>query len=102
MHTPWGHYRWTRLPLGISSVPEEFQRRLHDVLCGIEGMGNIADDIIVVVGWGESLAASTRDHDHTVINLLNRLSQHKLKLNPDKIKFKTSTAPFMGDILTPE
>ena len=57
-------------------------------------MVNIADDILVV-GKGESLADATRDHDNTVINLLNRLSQHNLKLNPDKIKFKMSTAPFM-------
>ena len=25
MHTPWGHCRWTRLPFGVSSAPEEFQ-----------------------------------------------------------------------------
>ena len=100
MHTPWGRYRWTRLSFGVSSAPEEFQRRLHDALCGLDGVVNIADDILVV-GKGESLADATRDHDNTVINLLNRLSQHNLKLNPDKIKFKTSTAPFMGHILTP-
>ena len=101
MHTPWGRYRWTRLPFGISSAPEEFQRRLHDVLSGMEGVVNIADDIIVV-GRGESLADATKDHDRTVLNLLARLSEHNLKLNPDKIQFKTSTAPFMGHILTPE
>ena len=93
MHTPWGRYRWTRLPFGISSAPEEFQRRLHDVLCGIEGVVNIADDIIVI-GRGGTLADTIQDHDRTVIALLNRLSHHNLKLNPDKIKFKTSTAPF--------
>ena len=101
MHTPWGRYHWTRLPFGVSSAPEEFQRRLHYAVCGLDGVVNIADDILVV-GKGESLADATRDHDNTVINLLNRLSQHNLKLNPDKIKFKMSTAPFMSHILTPE
>ena len=101
MHTPWGRYRWTRLPFGISSAPEEFQRRLHDVLSGIDGVVNIADDIIVI-GRGESLADATKDHDRTVFNLLARLSENNLKLNPDKIQFKTSTAPFMGHVLTPE
>ena len=101
MHTPWGRYRWTRLPFGISSAPEEFQRRLHDVLCGLDGVINIADDIIVM-GRGESQAEANLDHDRTVVELLARLSQHKLKLNPDKIKFKTHTAPFMGHVLTPE
>ena len=55
MHTPWGQYRWTRLPFGISSVSEEFQSCLHYILCGTAGVVNIADDIIVV-GHGESLA----------------------------------------------
>ena len=100
LHTPWGRYHWTRLPFGVSAAPEEFQRRLHDILCEIDGVVNIADDIIVI-GRGETLTEATRDHV-TVKNLLSRLSQHNLKINPDKIKFKTSTAPFMGHILTPE
>ena len=101
MHTPWGRYRWTRLPFGINSAPEEFQRRIHDVLCGLEGVVNIADDIIVV-GRGKTLPEATHDHDCTVIELMDRLSLHGLRLNPDKIKFKTCTAPFMGHTLTPE
>ncbi|KAK3749289.1 hypothetical protein QZH41_007555 [Actinostola sp. cb2023] len=101
MHTPWGRYRWTRLPFGISSAPEEFQRRIHDVLCGLDGIVNITDDI-TVVGRGEDMAAANVHHDRTVVELLKRLSQHNLKLNPDKIKFKSHTAPFMGHVLTPE
>ena len=101
MHTPWGCSCWTLLPLGISSATKEFQRRIHDVLCCLEGVVNIADDIIVV-GRGKTLSEATHDHDRTVIELMHRLSLHGLRLNPDKIKFKTCTAPFMGHILTPE
>ena len=100
MHTPWGRYRWTRLPFCISSAPEEFQRRIDDLFCGLEGVVNIADDIIVV-GRGKTLSKATHDHDRTVIELMDRLSLHGLRLNPDKIKFKTCTAPFMGHTLTP-
>ena len=67
----------------------------------MDAVVNIADDIIVV-GRGESLAAATVDHDRTVVDLLNRLSQANLKLNSDKIKFKSHTAPFMGHVLNPE
>ena len=52
MHTPWGRYRWTPLPFGVSSDPEECQRRLHDVILDMEGVLNIGDDIIVI-GRGE-------------------------------------------------
>ena len=96
MHTPWGRSRF-----GISSTPEEFQCRLHDILCDIEGVVDIAADIITV-GSGESLYNVHVDHDNTVSELLNWLSQHNLKLNPDKIKFKTCIAPFMGHVLGPK
>lgn len=66
-----------------------------------EGVVNIAEDIIVV-GRGESLTDAHVDHDNTVLELLERLSQHNRKLNRDKIKFKTCTAPFMGHVLSPE
>ena len=58
MHNPWGSYRWTRLPFGISSAPEEFQRRLHDVLSGMKGVLNIADDKIVIGRGGGNSASS--------------------------------------------
>ena len=30
--TPFGRYRWLRMPFGISSAPEEYQRRQHEVI----------------------------------------------------------------------
>ena len=101
MHTPWGCYRWTLLPFGISSAPEEFQRRIHDVLCGLEGVVNIADDIIVV-SRGKTLPEATHDHDRAVIELMDHLSLHGRRLDQDKIKFKTCSAPFIGHFLTTE
>ncbi len=37
-----------------------------------------------------------------MLELLERLTQHQLKINPDKIQLKSYTPPFMGHILTPE
>ena len=53
MHTPWGRYRWLRLPYGISSAPEEFQMRMQELLDGLCGVGNIADDILIF-GLGDT------------------------------------------------
>ena len=94
---------FSQAPLMSSLMTERrfsLLRRIHDVLCGLEGVVNIADDI--VIGQGTSLKEATHDHDRTVIELLDRLSQHLIKLNPDKVKFKTCSVPFMGYILTPE
>ena len=44
MHTIYGRCRWKRLPLGISSAPEEFRMRL---MTDFEGTAIIADGILV-------------------------------------------------------
>ena len=60
---------------------------------------NIGDNIIVI-GRGDSIDQAALDHDKTVLELLRRLTSHNLKLNPDKIRFKAQSAPFMGLLLT--
>ena len=55
--TPLGRYCWNRLPFGLSSSPEEYQRRLHTVLDGLEGTEVIADDILVY-GIGDTTETS--------------------------------------------
>ena len=45
--TPWGRYRWLRMPFDISPAPEEFQRRMDQALAGLNGCKAIADDILV-------------------------------------------------------
>jgi len=45
--TPFGRYRWLRMPFGISSAPEEFQRWQHEITEGLQGVYVIADDILV-------------------------------------------------------
>ena len=45
--TSFGCYHYLRMPFGISSAPEEFQRRMHTALQGLSGVEVIADDILV-------------------------------------------------------
>ena len=46
--TPWGRYRWFRLPFGVSPAPEEFQRRIDIAFEGLPGQKAMADDIRVL------------------------------------------------------
>ena len=64
------------------------------MLFGLEGVVNIADDFIMV-GRGKTLSEATHDHDRIEIELMDRLSWHRLRLYPGKIKFKACNAPFM-------
>ena len=45
--TPFGRYCFHRLPFGITSAPEHFQRRMSDLLAGLEGVVCMMDDILI-------------------------------------------------------
>ena len=47
-HTPFGRYRGCKLPFGINSAPEVFQRIMHEL---IEGL---TFDYLVVPGFGDT------------------------------------------------
>ena len=72
--TPFGRYRWTRMPFGISPVPEIFQRWLEQQLIGLDGVSNIHDDILVI-GEGNDLEEAVRNHDQRMDKLLQRCAE---------------------------
>ena len=47
MGTPFGRFRWKRLPFGVAPAPEVFQQRLDEILMDLEGVKVIVDDILV-------------------------------------------------------
>ena len=47
--TPFGRFCFKRLPFGISSAPEHFQRRMSAILDGIDGVLCQMDDILIFV-----------------------------------------------------
>ncbi|XP_011437820.3 retrovirus-related Pol polyprotein from transposon 297 [Magallana gigas] len=99
--TPFGRYHWTRLPFGLSSAPEEFQRKQHEVLEGLQHTEVIMDDILVY-GSGETMDDAIRDHDFHLQALLQRAREVGLKLNKEKLKLRLTSVKYMGQILTSE
>ena len=45
--TPFGRYCFNKLPFGISSAPELFQRRMGRLLEGLPGVLCLMDDVIM-------------------------------------------------------
>ena len=78
--TPYGRYKYLRMPFGISSAPEEFQRRMHEVCQGLDGVAVIADDILVY-GCGDTEDEYMKDHVAKLTALLKRARETNLKLN---------------------
>ena len=75
--TPYGRYKWKRMPFGISTAIEEFQRRLSSALKGLKGVSVVADDILI---YGKYQA----DGDDNLRKILKRARECGLKLNNKK------------------
>ncbi|XP_058827479.1 uncharacterized protein K02A2.6-like [Topomyia yanbarensis] len=91
--TPWGRYVCKRLPFGLASAPEVFQKVMNDTLEGIEGVEISMDDILIHADRSEKLAKITE-------KVVKRLHSAGLKLNRDKCSFNQSSVKFLGHIVT--
>ena len=45
--TPFGRFRFKHIPMGITSSPEIFQKKMCELLAGHEGCDVIMDDILI-------------------------------------------------------
>ncbi|KAK3702062.1 hypothetical protein QZH41_004210 [Actinostola sp. cb2023] len=99
--TPWGRYRWHRLPFGIAPAPEIFQIKLDQNLEGLKGTFAIADDILIT-GQGDTDNQANQDHDKNLQSFLHRCRERNIKLNKDKFDFKCEEVCFIGHRLTKE
>ncbi|XP_062614646.1 uncharacterized protein K02A2.6-like [Saccostrea cucullata] len=83
MITPFGRYRWARLPFGLKVSSEIFQRRLDEALSGLEGVFSIVDDIIIA-GCGDSEEEAKRDNEFKIQKVFQRCEERHITLNKDK------------------
>ena len=97
--TPYGRYRWRRLPFGLSASSEIFQKHLNQALENLPGVLCIADDILIY-GSGDADEEATADHDRNLQNLLQRCLDRGIVLSPEKMKLRRKEVPFMGHLLT--
>ena len=91
-NTPFGRYRYLRLPMGICSAPEVFHKNAHQFLENIEGVRVYMVDIIV---WGTTM----EEHDERLMKTLDTLQKVGLVLNPDKCVFRQKELVYLGEII---
>ena len=89
--TLFGRFCFNRLPFGISSAPEIFQRTMSKVLEGSEGTLCQVDDVLIH-GVDQS------EHDGRVRAVLHRLQEAGMTLN-DKCEFSRSSIRFIAHII---
>ncbi|XP_051816865.1 uncharacterized protein K02A2.6-like [Acanthochromis polyacanthus] len=93
--TPFGRYCFKRLPFGITSAPEIFQRKMVETLEGLEGVAVYMDDIIC---HGKDM----REHDERLEKVTERLEAAGLKLNSEKCVLRKSELHFLGQVINRE
>ena len=94
-NTPFGRYRFTRLPFGIKSAPEVFQNHMSEMFADVEEVKVIVDDLLV---WGKD----DEEHDARLEQVLRRAREVNLKFNAKKCKIKQEGVPYVGHVLSKE
>jgi transposase InsO family protein len=90
--TPFGRYCFRRLPFGITSAPEIFQRKMLETLQGLQGVSVYMDDIVV---YGKDM----EEHDLHLQKVLERVKSAGLKLNKEKCKLRQEQLNFLGQVV---
>ena len=65
----------------------------------LDGVEVIADDFLIC-GYGTSTDEAIASHDTNLRLFLDRARERGLKLNPDKVKLRLDSVPFIGHLLT--
>ena len=91
--TPFGQYRWLRLPFGLKMSSKIFQKRLCMALEGMEGLQCVTDDVIV---YGKD----HDDHNPNLRNLLSCCEEHGVRLNQEKCQFNAPQIRFLGHVVS--
>ena len=91
-NTPFGRYRFLRMPFGISTASEVLQKRAYENFGDIENVYIIADDMLIA-------GADDAEHDKAFVAVMERAKERNVKFNKKKLQFKQSEVKFSGNII---
>ena len=94
-NTPFGRYKYLRLPFGIKSSSEVFQRTVSQILENLDGCEVIADDILI---WGKD----THEHNERLCAVLKRIREANMRLNKAKCKIGLTEVAYVGHVFGPD
>ena len=94
-NTPFGRYRYLRLPMGLASSPEIFHTTMTKIIQDVEGARVFVDDIVI---WGKD----EFEHDKRLKLVLKKLVLAGVTLNKDKCEFKKDKIIYLGEEISKE
>ena len=90
-----GRYCFNRLPYGIHSASEVFQREVTSIISDTSGSANSQDDFVV---WGKTL----QKHGERLRKVFLKMRESGLKLNKSKSQIRKQSIVFLGHIILSE
>lgn len=93
--TRFGLFEWTVCPFGLAGAPATFQRYINSALGDTLGIFTTAylDDVLIHSN------SSKRDHFEKVKEVLRRLQEARLFLDPEKSVFAAKTVHYLGYVI---
>lgn len=91
--TPFGRYRFLRMPFGISSAPEVYQKAMDKFFGDLEGVTCYIDDLCV---WSTTI----EEHIQRLETVFQRAQECGLKFNKTKCEFLKKEVTYLGHIFT--
>ena len=92
-NTPFGRYRYKRLPMGITCSPEIFQRVFGDIFAPINGLEIIMDDCLIV-------ADTLEEHNRILKETLQTCRDYNITLSIKKTQLCTESVHYSGHKFT--
>lgn len=92
-NTPFGRYKFNRMPFGISSAADVAQKMVDDNFSDIPGVLAVHDNIIVA-------GPNTEEHDKTLRLTLECARQRNIKFNKRKLRLHVDEVKYLGSIVT--
>ena len=95
--TPFGSFKWLRMPMDLTGSPNTFQSLMEKVLVGLTWKFTIPylDDCII-------FSRTIEEHLERLREVFQRFKDANLKTNPTKCEFFRQKVPFLGHIVSRE
>lgn len=91
--TPFGNYRFLRMPFGIKTAPSAFQQMNYDNFGDIENVIIYFDDVLI-------MGRDKKEHDETLKRVLERAREKNVRFNVNKIQFSLEEVKYLGHIFS--
>ena len=92
-NSPFGRYKFKRMPFGLSSAPEVWERTITSLLSDIDGVEIVRNDILA--------AGETKDeHDAVLRKVFDRALECGLGLNRKKCRIAVDSVVYQGHIFS--